>query len=78
MSLKKFKWVVITEENAQVVFDRLKKQNSGPVLFGLTADNYEEYSINTADVRNNMVLTHHILEKYKQYYEQTKTETKED
>ena len=39
--LEEIKWTIITSENADEVFAKLKAGNVDPVLFGLTDEGYE-------------------------------------
>ena len=36
LTLEDIRWIIITSENAQEVFQRLEEQGIDPVLFGLT------------------------------------------
>jgi len=69
LSMTPSKWIVITRENYQEIFDELEKNNTDVVLFGLTDEGYEELVINFAQVRKYIILNRHILMKYKEYYE---------
>lgn len=69
LSMTPIKWIVITRENYQEIFDELEKNNTDVVLFGLTDEGYEELVINFAQVRKYIILNRHILMKYKEYYE---------
>ena len=45
LRLKDVEWVIITEENAQEVFEQLLKDRKDPMLIGLTDDGYEILSL---------------------------------
>ena len=62
-------WIIINSENAEEVFAKLKENNTDPVLFGLTDDEYEDLSKNFAQIRNFIIQQNLILDKYKEYYE---------
>ncbi|OUU18327.1 MAG: hypothetical protein CBC05_02790 [Crocinitomicaceae bacterium TMED45] len=69
LMLEKVRWIVITSENAEEVFAKLKKEGIDPVLFGLTDKDYELLSKNFAQIRAKLQETNNLLEQYKKYYE---------
>tara|TARA_B000000565_G_C23443224_1_gene244984 strand:- start:27 stop:257 length:231 start_codon:yes stop_codon:yes gene_type:complete len=73
--MEKIHWHIITSENAEEVFKKLEAEGIDPVLWGLTDKDFELLAKNFAQIRNKMIETNKILEKYKEYYE---TEEKED
>ena len=50
ITLERFTWVVINEENYKEVFEKLKKDKKDPVLIGLTDDGYEILAMNMSDI----------------------------
>ena len=66
-------WVIITSENAEEVFAKLKEQNIDPVLFGLTDDDYEILAVNFAQIRAYMIKQKMTLDQYRKYYESEET-----
>lgn len=66
---KPLEWVVITPENAEEVWEKLRSNNSNVVIIGLTDDGYENLSITMAEIRNHMLMQSNIIKKYKEYYE---------
>lgn len=71
------KWIVITPENVDAVWKKLKEENTDLVLFGLTDDGYEQLAISMAEIRNFIAAQRIIILKYKEYYEpQEKIEDK--
>ena len=62
-------WIIINSENAEEVFAKLKEQGTDPVLFGLTDDEYEDLSMNFAQIRNYIIQQGFVIDKYKEYYE---------
>ena len=68
-------WIIITSENADEVFAKLKEQNIDPVLFGLTDDDYETLAVNFAQIRAYMIKQKLTLDQYRDYYE---SDTPED
>ena len=75
VEMEKIHWHIITSENAEEVFKKLEAEGIDPVLWGLTDKDFELLAKNFAQIRNKMIETNKILEKYKEYYE---TEEKED
>ena len=69
LELEKIKWIIITSENAEEVFAKLKKEGIDPVLFGLTDKDYEILAKNFAQIRAKLQETNNLLEEYKKYYE---------
>jgi len=69
LQMEKIQWHIITSENAEEVFKKLEAEGIDPVLWGLTDKDFELLSKNFAQIRNKMVETNAILDKYKEYYE---------
>jgi hypothetical protein len=69
LTLEDIRWIIITSENAQEVFQRLEEQGIDPVLFGLTDKDYEMLAKNFAQIRQKLQETNNLLEEYKKYYE---------
>jgi len=67
-------WIIITSENADEVFAKLKEQNIDPVLFGLTDDAYETLAVNFAQIRAYMIKQKLTLDQYREYYESEETQ----
>jgi hypothetical protein len=63
------KWVIITPENADAVWEKLKKSNTDLVLFGLTDNGYENLSVTMMEIRNYINQQKTIILKYREYYE---------
>lgn len=70
--MDELKFIVITSENAEEVFAKLKEKNIDPVLFGLTDEGYEVLSKNFAQIRAYMLKQKEILNQYREYYEPPK------
>jgi len=66
---QELKWVLITPDNVDKVWEKLKKNKKDLVLFGLTDEGYEKLSINMAEIRNFINTQRVIILKYKDYYE---------
>tara|TARA_A200000113_G_scaffold211425_1_gene212143 strand:- start:371 stop:745 length:375 start_codon:yes stop_codon:yes gene_type:complete len=67
--LEDIKWVIITSENADEVFAKLKEQGKDPVLFGLSDEDYELLAKNFAQIRAYMIKQGATLDQYRKYYE---------
>lgn len=76
--LDDLKWIIITSDNADEVFARLEKEGYDPVLFGLTDKEYEIIAKNFAKIRNHLMKTNELLDKYKEYYEPEAKKKKEE
>ena len=62
-------WIIITPENAESVWKRLKESNTDVVLFAVTDDGYETLALTMAELRNIIAQQRAIILKYKEYYE---------
>ncbi len=67
--LEDIKWVIITSDNAEEVFAKLKEQGKDPVLFGLSDEDYELLSKNFSQIRAYMIKQGATLDQYRKYYE---------
>ena len=76
LQMEQLHWHIITSENAAAVFAKLEADGIDPVLWGLTDKDFELLAKNFAQIRNKLVETNALLEKYKEYYE-GEEETKE-
>ena len=76
LSPKPVEWILITPQNAEEVWARLKEKNADLVLFGLTDDGYEELAMTMVELRNLIATQRQIIIKYKEYYEPEKKEEK--
>ena len=71
LRLKDLEWVVINEENAKEVWERLKKDKKDPVLIGLTDDGYEILAMNMSDIMKLLQQQKAIIAAYQNYYEES-------
>ena len=69
LELENLRWIIITSENAEEVFKKLEEQGIDPVLWGLTDKDFELLAKNFAHIRNQLMITNELLDKYKEYYE---------
>ena len=74
LELEQLRWIIITSENAEEVFQKLEEQGIDPVIFGLTDKDFELLAKNFARIRNQLKITNDLLDKYKEYYESDKDE----
>ena len=69
LQMEEIYWHIITSENAEEVFAKLKEQGKDPVLFGLSDKDYEFLSKNFAQIRAYMIKQRQVINEYKEYYE---------
>lgn len=69
-------WILITPENAESVWQRLRDSNMDLVILGLTDDGYERLALDMAEIRNFIAQQRAILMQYRQYYEPAATDKK--
>jgi len=69
--LREVKWILITRENYQQVFEELAKNKKDIVLFGLSDDGYEALSLNNSDLMRVLEQKNAIIAAYKNYYEKS-------
>ena len=70
LELQDVDWIVITKDNAEEVFEKIKNEKNGDyALFALTDNGYEKLALNFADIRNKLAEQRQIILSYKEYYE---------
>lgn len=69
ITAKNIEWIIITPENAEQIWSKLKESNTDIVLIGLTDNGYEQLSVTIAELRNMIAAQRQIIIKYKEYYE---------
>lgn len=74
VAVKNVEWIIITPENAEQVWTKLKESNTDIVLIGLTDNGYENLAVTIAELRNMVATQRQIIIKYKEYYEPEKKE----
>jgi hypothetical protein len=67
--LEKLKWIIITSENADEVFKKMKEQGIDPVIFGLSDNDFKLLAKNFAQIRAHMMKFNVMIDEYKDYYE---------
>ena len=68
------RFIIITADNYQEVFQEMKDKDQDQVLFGLSDDDYEKLSLNLLELRNFIYQQRVIIEQYKNYYEGSEDE----
>ena len=68
LDLKQVEWIIINQENAPEVFEKLLKDKKDPVLIGLTDDGYEVLSLNYSDIMAYIQQQNAIIKAYENYY----------
>lgn len=74
LKARELEWTVITPENAEAVWKKLKDSNTDMVLFALTDDGYETLALTMAELRNIIAQQRAIIIKYREYYEPGKSD----
>ena len=70
LNLQPVEWIIITPENAEEVWAKLKENPKGEVvLFALNQDGYELVAKNYAQIRTALAEHRNIIIAYKDYYE---------
>jgi len=65
-------WVILTPDNYETVFEKLKKEKKTLVLFAVTSEGYEKLAIDMANIRNYIAQQRLIILQYQNYYEPKK------
>ena len=68
-TLEQVNLIIITSENQEEVFAKMKEQNIDPVIFGYSDEDWELVAKNNVRLRNTIVKLRAIIEAYKEYYE---------
>ena len=77
--LEKLRWIIITSDNAEEVFQKMEEHGLDPVLFGLSDKDFQLIAKNFAQIRAHLKHTNDLLDQYKEYYEpEKKTEVKDE
>lgn len=69
LKARELEWIVITPENAEAAWKKLRDSNTDVVVFALTDDGYETLALTMAELRNIISQQRAIILKYKEYYE---------
>lgn len=71
LNMREVKWVIITEQNYQQVFEDLKKTGRPIAIFGLTDKGYENLGLNLSDLRAYIQQQQTIIAAYQNYYQKS-------
>jgi predicted component of type VI protein secretion system len=69
IDLKDVEWIVVTPENQEAVFAKLKADGKRSVLFALTDEGYREIRLNDAKVLGYMKKQKGLIAALRRYYE---------
>ena len=69
LSLQDVNWIIITKDNADEVFEKVKSSSGDYALFAVTDEGYEKLALNFAEIRNKLAEQRQIILSYKEYYE---------
>ncbi len=75
LQARELEWIIVTPENAESVWQRLRDSNTDVVVFALTDDGYETLALTMAELRNFIAQQRAILNRYREYYEPKKPES---
>ena len=75
-TLEQVNLIIITSENQEEVFAKMKEQNIDPVIFGYSDEDWELVTKNNVRMRNTIIKLRAIIEAYKEYYEPEEAEGK--
>ena len=67
--LEKLRWIIITSDNAEEVFQKMEAEGLDTVLFGLSDKDFQLIAKNFAQIRAHLKHTNDLLDQYKEYYE---------
>ena len=77
LELEDIDWFVVTPENIEEVFAKLKDQNKDVVLFALTDDGYKSISLNLGQIKELIAQQRAVIEAYKKYYNEMEKRVKD-
>ena len=75
--LEELKWLIVTSENADEVFKKMKDEGIDPVVFGLSDKDFQLLAKNFAQIRAHMMKLNVMIDEYKDYYESDVINNKE-
>jgi len=77
-TLEQVNLIIITSDNQEEVFAKMKEQNIDPVIFGYSDEDWELVTKNNVRMRNQIIKLRAIIEAYKAYYEPEEQEGKDN
>ena len=75
LKLQDVEWIIITKENANEIFERIKSAGGEYALFAVEDTGYEKLQINFTDIRNKLAEQRQLLLAYREYYEPSGLQT---
>ena len=69
LQLQDVEWIIITKDNANEIFERIKSAGGEYALFAVEDTGYEKLQINFTDIRNKLAEQRQLLLAYREYYE---------
>ena len=75
-TLEQVNLIIVTSDNQEEVFAKMKEQNIDPVIFGYSDEDWELVTKNNVRMRNQIIKLRAIIEAYKEYYEPEEQEGK--
>lgn len=72
LKMREVQWLVITPENAEQIWQKLKDEKKDLMLIALTDEGYEMLAMNIAEIKNLIAQQRSVIIKYKEYYEPPK------
>lgn len=68
VNMRELRWIVINEDNVELVFEILRKTGRPVALFSLDGKSYENVSLNLSDLRTFIQQQTAIIAAYQDYY----------
>lgn len=68
LNAREVQWIVVTPENVDQVFQRMRSQGKAPALFAVDERGYENISINTQESLRVILQQQSVIEGYREYY----------
>ena len=69
LQMQNVEWIIITKDNANEIFERIKSAGGEYALFAVEDTGYEKLQINFTDIRNKLAEQRQLLLAYREYYE---------
>ena len=66
---RKIEWVILTPENIEEQFEKVKKSGRSIAIFGVTDEGYQNLSLNLSDLRAYIQQQQAIVAAYEGYYQ---------
>ena len=77
LQMQNVEWIVITKDNANEIFERIKSAGGEYALFAVEDTGYEKIQVNYTGIRNKLAEQKQLLLAYKEYYESEEPEVTE-